>query len=129
MLMRTVLAWCLLLGGAILNGMLREGIILPRTGRSVAHAISTVLLCLLIIGIGWPATAWVAPATLYDAWIVGTVWLGLTLAFEFGAGHFVFGHSWNELLAEYNLLAGRIWMMVLIVTLMTPIMTFTLRQT
>ena len=33
----------------------------------------------------------------------------------------------EELLADYNLLAGRIWVMVLIVTLMTPIIAFTWR--
>ena len=128
MLVRAVVAWGLLLGGAVLNGMFREAVLMPRSGRAVAHAISTVLLCLLIIGIGWPASAWVAPSTLQDAWIIGAVWLVLTLAFEFGAGHFMFGKSWTELMAEYNLLAGRIWVMVLVVTFMTPILTFTLRQ-
>ena len=128
MLVRAVIAWGVILGGAIVNGMFREAVILPRTGRAVAHAISTVFLCLLIVGIGWLATAWIAPRSIQDAWLVGTAWLVLTLVFEFGAGHFVFGRTWQELLAEYNLLAGRIWIMVLIVTLMTPIITFTLRQ-
>ena len=127
MVAKAVVAWCLILVGAVLNGMVREAVILPRTGRIVAHAISTVLLCLVIIGIGWPATAWVAPRTIQDAWVIGALWLVLTLAFEFGAGHFVFGRTWQELLAEYNVLAGRIWVMVLVVTLMTPIITFTHR--
>lgn len=128
MVARAVLAWCLLLAGAVLNGMFREAVLIPKAGRTVAHAISTVLLCLVIIGIGWPATAWTSPRTIQDAWLVGTLWLVLTLAFEFGAGHFVFGRTWEELLGEYNLLAGRIWIIVLIVTFMTPITAFTLRQ-
>ena len=47
------------------------------------------------------------------------------IAFEFLGGHFIFGKPWQELLADYNLFAGRIWVMVLIVTLMTPIVAFT----
>jgi hypothetical protein len=127
MLTRTVAAWCVLLAGAVVNGMVREAWLLPRTGRGVAHAVSTVLLCLLIVAIGWPATIWIDPRTIQDAWLVGAAWLVLTLAFEFGAGHFVFGRPWEELLADYNLLAGRIWLMVLVVTLMTPIVAFTYR--
>jgi hypothetical protein len=128
MVARAVIAWGVILGGAVLNGMFREAVLLPRMGRTLAHAISTILLCLVIIAIGWPATAWAAPRTIQDAWIVGTLWLVLTLAFEFGAGHFIFGRTWEELLGEYNVLAGRIWIVVLIVTFMTPITTFTLRH-
>jgi hypothetical protein len=127
MLVRTVVAWCVILAGAVANGMFRESVILPRTRRGVAHAISTVLLCVVIVAIGWPATLWIDPRTIQDAWTIGAVWLVLTLAFEFGAGHFVFGRTWQELLADYNLLAGRIWIMVLVVTLMTPIVAFTRR--
>lgn len=124
MLVRTLLSWCLLLGVAIGNGFVRESFITPRTGRGVANAVSTVLLSLLIVLVGGMATAWVGPRSLQDAWIIGVLWLLLTLAFEFLAGHFVFGRPWSELLSEYNLLAGRIWIMVLVVTLMTPIVAF-----
>lgn len=124
MLVRTVFSWCVLLAVAIGNGFIRESFITPRTGRAAAHALSTVLLSLLIVIVGWLATGWIEPRTLQDAWLVGVIWLLLTLAFEFLAGHFVFGRTWAELLSEYNLLAGKIWVMVLIVTLMTPIVAF-----
>jgi hypothetical protein len=60
-----------------------------------------------------------------DAWTIGVTWVALTLAFEFLGGHFIFGRPWQELLGDYNLFAGRIWVMVLIVTLMTPVIAFT----
>jgi len=34
--------------------------------------------------------------------------------FEFGFGHWVAGHSWRRLLADYKLLAGRLWALVLV---------------
>jgi len=102
--------------------------LVPRAGRGLGNAVSTVILSALIVAAGWISIPWIGPRSLQDAWTIGVVWVTLTLAFEFLAGHFVFGKPWAELLADYNLMAGRIWIMVLIVTLMTPIVAFTRRS-
>jgi len=127
MILRTVVIWFGLLTLAILNGGFREAVLVRRLGRGLGQAVSTMVLSVLILAAGWISVPWIAPRTLQDAWTVGILWVTLTLAFEFLAGHFLFGKPWQELLADYNLLAGRIWVMVLIVTLMTPIVTFTRR--
>jgi hypothetical protein len=127
MIPRTVVIWLVLLGLAILNGGVREAVLVPRFGREVGQAASTILLSVLILLVGWLSIPWIDPRSLQDAWTIGILWVALTLAFEFLAGHFVFGKPWNELLADYNLLAGRIWVLVLIVTLMTPVVAFTKR--
>lgn len=127
MLFRALAIWFVMLLGAVANGAFREAVLTSRLGRGVAHAVSTVLLSLVILLVGWIATPWIAPRTLQDAWTIGVAWVGLTIAFEFLAGHFVFGRPWSDLLADYNLLAGRIWLMVLVVTLMTPVFAFTRR--
>ena len=125
MLMRALVIWFGLLLLAILNGGFREAVLVPRMSRGVAQALSTVMLSALIVAAGWISLSWIGPRTLQDAWVIGVAWAGLTLAFEFLGGHFLFGKPWQELLADYNLRAGRIWMMVLIVTLMTPVIAFT----
>jgi hypothetical protein len=125
MIIRALLVWVGLLIVAILNGGFREAVLAPRLGRSLAHGLSTVMLSLFIVALGWMTTPWVAPRSLQDAWLIGGVWVALTLAFEFLGGHFIFGRPWQTLLADYNLFAGRIWVMVLIVTLMTPVIAFT----
>ena len=127
MIPRTVVIWLGLLALAVLNGGFREAVLVPRYGREGAQAASTIILSVLILVVGWISIPWISPRTLQDAWTIGVLWVTLTLAFEFLAGHFVFGKPWNELLADYNLLAGRIWLMVLIVTLMTPVVAFTKR--
>lgn len=127
MLLRSVLLWCVLLFLAILNGGFREAVLVPGLGRGVGYAMSTVMLSALIVLVGWMATPWIAPRSIQDAWIVGVVWLLLTLLFDFGAGHFLFRRSWTELMTGYNLLAGRIWLIVLVVTLLTPVLAFTRR--
>lgn len=127
MILRTLLIWFGLLLLAILNGGFREAVLIPRLGRAPGQAVSTVMLSLLILAAGWVAIPWIGPRTLQDAWMIGVLWLVLTLAFEFLGGHFLFGKPWQELLTDYNILAGRIWVLVLIVTLMTPIIAFTRR--
>ena len=125
MILRLVLIWFGLLVLAVLNGGFREALLVPRFGRAVAQALSTVMLSLLIAVLGWLALPWIGPRTLQDAWTVGVLWVVLTLAFEFLAGHFLFGKPWPELFADYDVFAGRIWVIVPIVTLMTPIVAFT----
>jgi hypothetical protein len=39
-----------------------------------------------------------------------------------------FGHTWSKLLADYNLLAGRVWIFVLIWTAIAPIILYSLRN-
>jgi hypothetical protein len=111
----------------VLNGGLRDGRLTPRLGDTVGRAISTLLLCVLILLATWLTIAWIGPRTAGQALGVGALWLGLTLVFEFGAGHFAFGKSWTELLADYDLSRGRIWIAVLVVTLFAPVWTARLR--
>jgi hypothetical protein len=42
------------------------------------------------------------------------------LWFEFGFGHYVLGTPWAELLADYDLSRGRIWVLVPIATAAAP---------
>src|SRR5687768_16994244 len=80
MLARTVVIWFGLLTLAILNGGFREAMLVPRLGRGMGQAVSTVMLSALILGLGWVTLPWIAPATLQDAWTVGVTWVVLTLA-------------------------------------------------
>jgi hypothetical protein len=127
MLTRAILSWFALLGVAIVNGGFRESVLVWWLGRGLAQAVSTVLLSGCIVTIGWFATPWIAPRSVADAWAIGFGWLTLTLAFEFLGGHFLFGKSWTDLLADYDLLAGRIWVMILLVTLLVPVLAFAKR--
>ena len=53
-------------------------------------------------------------------WWVGVAWLVATVAFEFLFGHFVSGLSWHALLADYNILRGRLWSLILISVCLGP---------
>jgi hypothetical protein len=124
MLARATLAWLILLALAIANGTARESLLTPRFGSTLAHALSTVVLCILIFIVGSLVMPWIGPATARDAWVISGVWVVLTLAFEFLGGHFIFAKPWKALMEDYNILAGRIWVVVLVVTLLTPVISF-----
>lgn len=121
MLPRAVAVWVGILVFASLNGAVRDLILGPRLGDPVARAISTVVLCVLIGVVTWFTIGWIAPRTARQALSVGVAWLALTLAFEFLAGRYLFHKPWTTLLADYDLLRGRIWILVLVTTLFAPL--------
>ena len=123
MVWRTLLIWSGLLVLAVANGAFREAVLVPRLGLGMARAVSTIMLSLLILGFGWALTPWIGPSTLQDAWLIGALWVALTLAFEFLAGHYVFGNPWSRLLADYNIFRGRIWVLVIVTTASAPWLT------
>jgi len=127
-IIRTLVVWLLLLVLAILNGAGREALLVPRLGPAVAHVISTLTLSVLIATTTWIAEPWIAPPTARAALATGATWLVMTLAFEFLAGHYLFGKPWPVLLADYHLLRGRIWVLVPIVTLFAPLWAWRLRS-
>ncbi|HWO99535.1 MAG TPA: hypothetical protein VNL74_02755 [Methylococcus sp.] len=127
MVLRASAIWLAILVLAIANGALREAIISPRTGPQIGHILSTILLCSLIVVVAWFAISWIAPGTRSRALAIGGWWLILTLAFEFLAGHYLFGDPWQKLLADYNIARGRIWILVPMVTLLAPLWAHSVR--
>lgn len=103
---------------AIINGTLREKLISPRLGPKTGHVASSIVLCAIIPWVAWISIVWIGARQSRDGWLVGLVWLTLTIAFEFLAGHFLFKSSWNELLSDYNIAQGRIRIFVPIIMLM-----------
>lgn len=108
-----IIAWIPMVGIAIINGLLREKTYGPRIGELRAHQVSCVTgilqfgLYIWILVRIWPL------ANDRQAAVVGGVWLVLTMAFEFVFGRFIAGHSWHRLVDDYNLRAGRLWLVVL----------------
>jgi hypothetical protein len=102
--------------------MVRELALRPRVDEATAHAISVGLLSAIILTVSWSTVAWIRPRSPSGAWRIGGLWLALTLAFEFLGGHYLFGAPWSRLWADYNVLRGRIWVVVLMTTLVAPVL-------
>lgn len=126
LVVRGILVWLLLLLAAIANGAIRQAWLIPWLGEHAGHIVSTLSLSGFIFGLGWLLSGWLDVTSTAEACLVGVVWLVLTVGFEFIGGHFLFGAPWAKLLADYNLAAGRIWILVLITTAVTPLIVFRL---
>ncbi len=105
-------AWLPMVPIAILNGVVRQGWYGRYMTELAAHQISTATGLALLGAYIWLVVRLWPPADSRQALGTGLLWLVLTLGFEFLFGHFVAGHTWARLLADYNLLAGRVWILI-----------------
>ena len=127
MFWRAIAVWLAILVLANLNGAVRELWLIPQLGPGPGRVLSTVALSLLVFLVTWLTVGWIGPATTGDALRIGVLWLGLTLAFEFLVGHYLFHKPWAVLLEDYDLSQGRIWVLVLVITLFGPLWAMRLR--
>lgn len=120
MLFRYALAWIPMAGLAVLNGAVRELGYGPHLSALTAHQLSSLSAILLFtLYAMWLGR--VRPlATTRQAILAGGVWLGLTLAFEFGMVMLVQGMPVRSALKDYDLASGRLWVMVLAVVAALP---------
>lgn len=122
MIRKAIVTWLLMIPIAILNGGLRETLVKPHVGDLAAHQISVVTGSLGFFALVYIMLRHEVPAKA-DRWLLGlgSVWVMATVIFEFIFGHFVMGHSWSRLLADYNILQGRLWTVVLAVVAVAPL--------
>ncbi|MFN2125337.1 MAG: hypothetical protein ACK2UP_17705 [Candidatus Promineifilaceae bacterium] len=118
--MKATGVWLVLVLLAILNGIVRENVLLPQLGNAIALPLSGVSLSLLVL-----ITAYVFIPVFgrpgRSGYIgIGLFWLLLTLSFEFLFGHYIIGTSWQDLAQVFNIMQGNLFTLVLIVTVASP---------
>lgn len=124
MVIRYMLIWLLLAVIAVANGILRQSTYGKLVSDLTAHQVSTVT-AIIFTGalVFWLNGKWPIESA-SQAWMIGAIWLVLTVAFEFGFGHFVAGHAWSRLFADYNLFDGRVWSLFLLWISALPYLAF-----
>jgi hypothetical protein len=116
-----IILWVIFAVLAVLNAFARETFYQEKLGELLAHQISTGIFIILILGIMVLFfNLSKIKYTKKELWIIGIAWFLGTIFFEFLAGHYLFGNSWQNLLADYNFLKGRLWALVPIVILIGP---------
>lgn len=121
-LLRAGLIWLAIAAIAVVNGGFREILLKKWIEEKYAHLLSTLVLSTVIFVICFASFRWIGAADLTSAWILGFGWLAATLAFEFLAGHYLFGNSWDKIFADYNPTKGRVWLLVPFSILFGPAM-------
>ncbi len=127
MTLRALAIWVLLLVLANVVGALKVVFLIPRIGEYAGQLIGTLVFCPVIFAVTWGSIRWMNPAGTRDAVLIGLFWVLLTEAFEFLAGHYLFGNSWDELLSAYDIAEGRLWLLVPLTCLVSPVAVARLR--
>jgi len=118
---RALIVWSLVSVAMIVQGVAREGLVAPSLGELAAHQLTSLFGCLIVFLGSVLALPWLGIVGNPRGQLrVGLLWLLLTVSFEFAFGRWVAGHSWSRLLQDYDLLAGRLWLLVLGATLLSP---------
>lgn len=120
--------WVGLVAIAIFNGVLREKGYSQFFNELAAHQMSTFTgLVFFGIYVFFLTRIWTIESSV-QALAIGGIWLTLTIAFEFIFGHYIIGHAWSRLIHDYNLLKGRLWVLVLAWTTFAPYTFFKLQS-
>ncbi len=115
--------WFVFVVLAIINGAIRNSVYQPKVGEHKGHVISSVIAVCYILVVTYFFVNFIKfSTTLIDLFLVGLFWVTITVFFEFGFGHYVVGHSWSRLLSDYNLMKGRLWILVLLTTFGSPML-------
>ncbi len=114
-------SWFILMVFAIVNAGIREGFYVNFLNELQAHQMSTFTLMAIIIVYTYALLRFSGfEISDRQAMMMGVIWLIMTVAFEFLAGHYVFGNSWESLLGDYNIFNGRVWVLIPISVLLSP---------
>lgn len=115
-----ILAWLGMVIIAVANGIVREKLYGQSMSELSAHQLST-LIAIILLGIYIFVLTIVFPIqSAKQAFTISGIWITMTVIFEFVFGHFAAGHSWSTLFMDYNILKGRVWILVLIWTFIAP---------
>jgi uncharacterized membrane protein YoaK (UPF0700 family) len=121
------LLWLPMIVIAFANATLRQLIFIKYFNDLRAHQLSTItliILCSIYVGFVFP---FLNIQNSKQAIFIGFVWVVLTVLFEFSLGRLV-NRSWESLLQDYNITAGRIWLFFLICLFLLPYLYYIVRK-
>ena len=113
--------WIILAVSAIVVAIFRIHVLLPPFGEQTAHQLGTVLYLIVQFIIIYLFIRKMKIRDVKTLLGIGILWVVITVIFEFVFGHYVMGHSWQKLFADYNLFNGRLWILVLINNITAPL--------
>jgi hypothetical protein len=119
-LVRALISWLVLFAVAFANGAFREFCYTASLGEHRANQVSCGAGIVLIALAVWLLSRRWRFRSSAQAWRTGGLWLGLTVAWEFGFGLFIRGFAWDRVLHEYAFWQGRLWTLVLLAILVLP---------
>lgn len=114
-------AWAAMAVLAVANGVFREVVLIPRIGEYPGHVVSTAMLVGAILVVSWLFFGWsTVEYSVAELVAIGVLWVLLTIGFEFLVGY-AEGAPPSATLAQYNVFAGQVWILVPIALFVAPL--------
>ncbi len=120
MLLKTMGIWFVIVFAAIMNGTIREKILVPIIGSNLALPLSGISLAIIVFVVSFLIIPFIGASEPKIYFSIGLFWVVLTLLFEFIFGHFVAGKPWKDIMQVFNLKEGDLFIVVLCVTAISP---------
>ena len=123
---KSLLIWLSITPLAILNGALREALLLPALGAA-AYPVSGALLALCVFIVSYLFIPRLGVASKQTFIKTGIVWVIATLIFETLLG-LAMGASFAEILSAYHICTGNLWLLIVILIGFIPIIIANMRK-
>jgi len=118
--LRATLGWLILFVVMFANGAVRVVVLQPRLGEDRARQVASLIGVFIVFAVSAVFVRVSPQVTLGQLMWIGVTWCVATLAFEFLFGRFVSRQSWSTLLADYNILRGRLWLLIIVAVCVAP---------
>ena len=122
-LLAIAISWIIFALLTLVLGAFREIVFIPATelNPNIARALLLPIAFFYLIGVTYLFLKKTKADYLKsDMLKVGTLWLFLTILFEFSFGGLVMGNSLDKLISDYNLFKGRTWSLFLLCVFFSP---------
>ena len=119
---RGLVVWVVIIIVEIAHGMVRQIVLEPWIGDLRARQVSILLGSTLIIAITFIFVRWLKGSSVFDFVLIGILWVGMTVGFEIVLGRFALNLSWERIASDYNMAAGGLMPLGLLVMLAAPLM-------
>ena len=113
------LFWTPMIAIAFLNAAIRQFVFIKHMSELQAHQLSTLTLIILCSVYTWFIFPYLKVQNTEQSFLIGAVWVTLTILFEFSLGRLT-NRSWGDLLQDYNIFSGRIWPIFLLALFLLP---------
>lgn len=124
---RALAGWSVIAVAMVLNGGLRTVVLAPLFGDRAARQISASTGAAIIVFIAYLLISWLEPRTRISLFVIGSIWVGLTLVFDVALGR-IMGLSWQRILFEFDVTNGALMLPLLLVVLFSPFLAAAIRR-
>jgi Na+/melibiose symporter-like transporter len=126
--LKGIVIWLVFILAESLNGAVRIFWLVPFLGDPLAHQVSFFTASALVLAIATLFVRWLQTSHFSQLLGVGVLWLMLTILFEIALGRLVFGYSWQQIGADYNLLQGGLMPLGLVWLMLSPVIAAKIRR-